>query len=1707
MRKKKLIACITMLSILLSSGFSNLGIGLYSYAKEKSSKITSQTKSLDDFNISKKVRKVSEGKLKDTISVNPKEQFEVELRVSESEKENTPKNISNEEIILVIDTSKDTFEKWENKYKPRLKKFISDLFENNDNTNNGGKLDIQGIQFISKDSKLLFDSSSSLSEIMKSIDSMNPNEFKNNEGSTTPLVDTLESGIKRNETKRIIMISDWISDDSVSKEKEFKQNIILDSIKNNDKIPDKSKVKIYPIQLYSKTNTNKFIEDIRDIGNSQIKDIVQKKSIIKSADDLTNVLDKLEKEVSSSSKNLIITDYIDLNKFDYIEKSATIEGSNGKINNSVDNATQTLQWSGELKNSDDIVIKYNIKAKDTAVNTNTINPENKIGNLSDGVNTKNFENISIFVKPSKVNTPKYSLNTMARSTRSLQTYKKAESNGDDTFKITLDVKGQPTVSESKDADIVIMIDKSGSMNDKIDQVKNAAKNFSKNILDSSTKGKVRIAVAKFSCGDREDVQGGSSDILTEFTPDINTINESIDNIDSGGGTHTEDGIWRTTDLLNRSRKDANKYVVFFTDGLPMESYSYPYINVPGDDTAVKDAQRMYYDNFIGYGAPTTVTIGGIGYDPKPETISVNNNPKYKDVKFYSLGLFTNPRYGEKNAAIGFLKTIQNVIEPSKFADKYYTQDLNAIDSIFMDISNDIKADINSTIAKDLVVHDIVTKEFNIVEDSCKVTDLNGKEITIPKENVTISKNQDGCDEITIKFKNVSVGANESEGGVRVSFDVDTKDPYFSGDNIKTNVGADITYKDPITEDESSQKFAEDPAVNIAPKQGSIKITKNVKNDADVIMPDETPFEIVIERVKSPSDPNNIMEYNKTYTLKSTEFNDTGTKHLIGPNTVSADGKLVLSTDAKNKEKYLIAGEYTIKEINVPENYAMQEIKINGTTIKTSSSLLEKVKALFTKENGKATFTLSKDKPSIDIEVVNKSTLTNNLIKNKTATPVLDKNGKPTGEYEIALNVKTPKADYTQYMYDNKNIHYGEYSATGWSKRTVGTSSDDKSYMVTDGSGNHISFDFEGTGFDWIAEGNDGEYTDEAIITIDGVRESIGKRTFSSREGEKIIYSKRNLPLEKHHVTIQHWNKDNSSNNILSIRKFQLYTDSSATSVIKNATITDAVSEYFDIVNNGYGNVKTAVIENREGSTQVDINTSIGTKVIDGKTYDTLTWKTIDIDSNGVTIKFKVKPKDPYHAQDKVNTNAEATVEYVAGNKTNKEYFNKPSVDLETKGKISIKKDVINTENTKDVFKIKISGGKNNETHNIELKDGELKELDVTLKDKNSIVQKPGPKFTIGEYIVEAVSMPKGYVCSDIKIDNKTYPLGKGATFNITKDNPEINIVVKSKVVPELDKTARKVEDGIYEINLVVKSNGININKAKVKDIVSDEFTIMKNQYDIDGKQNTNGKITSVVRNLATDELISLPKNQPIINNNNISWDIGQIPKEGISIKFRIKVKDDYFGGSNIDTNKEAHLQYIDADNKKEDMLFPKPNVDLGYKKGSITIIKELATRSKSDSDKWETVPNNKVNPNDKFSISIVGDEKYTVDLTGNSKQSLEFYLKGKDTDISNNKDISLNYFTEGLYSVEELVPMNYKKVEVYINQTPNDSSPSWVKFSDYVKDKSNIASKKAKDGKLFIGKNNPNISIKVINTLVNDDYFQDKSNVINKFYYNPKNFN
>ncbi len=149
---------------------------------------------------------------------------------------------------------------------------------------------------------------------------------------------------------------------------------------------------------------------------------------------------------------------------------------------------------------------------------------------------------------------------------------------DEEAEITLSVKGTPPANFIVPNDVILIIDKSGSMKpdyapnngeDKIANAKDAAKGF----IDLMDMTKHRVGVVDFS-----------ADTTTNsfaLTADAESAKTYIDGINANGGTATGHAIETAMELLNSKRDEAQPVIVLLTDGRatmpkngPISAYEY-----------------------------------------------------------------------------------------------------------------------------------------------------------------------------------------------------------------------------------------------------------------------------------------------------------------------------------------------------------------------------------------------------------------------------------------------------------------------------------------------------------------------------------------------------------------------------------------------------------------------------------------------------------------------------------------------------------------------------------------------------------------------------------------------------------------------------------------------------------------------------------------------------------------------------------------------------------------------------------------------------------------------------------------------------------------------------------------------------------------------------------------------------------------------------
>lgn len=262
---------------------------------------------------------------------------------------------------------------------------------------------------------------------------------------------------------------------------------------------------------------------------------------------------------------------------------------------------------------------------------------------------------------------------------------------------------------------------------------------------------------------------------------------------------------------------------------------------------------------------------------------------------------------------------------------------------------------------------------------------------------------------------------------------------------------------------------------------------------------------------------------------------------------------------------------------------------------------------------------------------------------------------------------------------------------------------------------------------------------------------------------------------------------------------------------------------------------------------------------------------------------------------------------------------------------------------------------------------------------------------------------------------------------------------------------------VYD-DIETKINNVLLKDAVIEDELSEYFVFPQTLSGQDIKD------AILLEGISKDKVTIIPENK-------IRFDLGDIGRAGAEFSFVISLKDEYYSGKDIPTNKEATITGINPlDNKDVKGDFPIPKVDIMPIEGSITIIKEIE--------------NKKGVVDETFPISLTNTEglgKYTFNLSGNSStDKLKFFLKNKST--VPNKDVSGNYINVGLYKVSEVVPMNYKNTHIYYRYSEGEG---WNELKD----------------QFNINKKNNNVYIKVVNVLVNDKYWWDKESKENSIKF------
>ena len=412
-----------------------------------------------------------------------------------------------------------------------------------------------------------------------------------------------------------------------------------------------------------------------------------------------------------------------------------------------------------------------------------------------------------------------------------------------TWDVTVRVEGKDT---TKTSDIVLVIDRSGSMSDKdkdgvsrMAHAKEAAKQFVSTLLpDENT----RIAIVSFA-----------SNVSTNqlLTYDANELNEAIEGLKADGGTFTQAGIRQAESILANSNADV-KNIVLLSDGEPTHSYyitnAESHLVLTENDyyeTSTNIPRSAFnYDYYVGYGS-NMFTYGGIHnrrywyYNHGNSTIAEATIAKKAGYTMWTVAV---------NAGDTGESVLSKCATDGTHAKS--TEDPTKLAEIFTEIAGNIKAAV-----QDAKVSDPMGAGFTIPAGSVSnITASQGTatyddgDKTINWEIGTLSNTIDG--DSTVRYAQLTYR-------IEIDDTILTATPEADGKSYKTNGETVINYKDATGADKTGEFVSPtvDPVLLVVQKKLYDKNGNEVTNS-------DQEFSVNVK-----GDAKSGEAYGQTYTLK------------------------------------------------------------------------------------------------------------------------------------------------------------------------------------------------------------------------------------------------------------------------------------------------------------------------------------------------------------------------------------------------------------------------------------------------------------------------------------------------------------------------------------------------------------------------------------------------------------------------------------------------------------------------------------------------------------------------------------------------------------------------------------------------------------------------------------------------------------------------
>lgn len=314
-----------------------------------------------------------------------------------------------------------------------------------------------------------------------------------------------------------------------------------------------------------------------------------------------------------------------------------------------------------------------------------------------------------------------------------------------TFEITLKVSGynQEPGTPGSNASVVLVLDRSGSMEDDYGTLQTAAKDFITTLASKSPASQVAVVTfstnAQTNCG-----------LTTLDEEGITTLKDSIDNTSANGGTNQGAAMQQARTILDGDKSGNKQYVVLFSDGIP-DSYDFS-SGIAGNADDAADTMEQ-----------AGVTIYTIGYgDGIHEHFWWSRNDG-------------NPYVGRNVTGKDFLQAL------TRNGGTYSDADPTSLNQIFTDIAGDIG---EQTPLTGVTIKDTIDPRFELTKE-CKEE--------LEKAGATVSK-PDANGIVTITWPNRTVGTGDSAWETTIT--VKAKNDFLGGNYIPTNGEGSGVWLDP-----------------------------------------------------------------------------------------------------------------------------------------------------------------------------------------------------------------------------------------------------------------------------------------------------------------------------------------------------------------------------------------------------------------------------------------------------------------------------------------------------------------------------------------------------------------------------------------------------------------------------------------------------------------------------------------------------------------------------------------------------------------------------------------------------------------------------------------------------------------------------------------------------------------------------------------------